>query len=180
MLIEAGRSCLLVVDVQDKLAPTVDACQRVLANLAILIKAAQRLGVPTLVSEQYPKGLGGTVDEIAALVGAQDVMDKVHFSCLGDDALARRLRGLDRSQVVVAGLEAHICVLQTALELIAEGRTVFVVADATSSRTPANHRAALDRLGAAGAGIVTTEMVVFEWLGRAGTPEFKELLEKIK
>lgn len=180
MLIKAERSCLLVVDVQSKLAPTTRDSERVVANISVLLKAAARLGVPVLASEQYPKGLGPTVEEIARLLPPGSILDKVHFSCLGDTGLAGRFRELGRDQAVVVGLEAHVCVLQTSLDLIDDGRQVFVVADATSSRAAANREAALRRLETAGCGVVTTEMVVFEWLGRAGTPEFKELSALIK
>jgi nicotinamidase-related amidase len=136
--------------------------------------------VPILVSEQNPRGLGPTVASVRSLADDREVVEKMHFSCLGDDGFARRWRDLDRPQTVVAGIEAHVCVLQTALDLLAAGSRVFVVADATSSRSPDNHRAALERLRADGAEIVSTEMVVFEWLVRAGTPEFRELSALIK
>ena len=180
MLMKSDRSSLLVVDVQSRLTPAMNAPEGVVANIAVLLKAAERLGVPALVSEQYPKGLGHTVAELAALAPQGSVLEKVHFSCMGDAGLAGRLRHIGRPQVVVAGIEAHVCVLQTALDLLDDGRQVFVVADATSSRTSGNHDAALRRMDAAGVGVVTTEMVVFEWLGRAGTTEFKELSALIK
>lgn len=180
MLINAADSCLLVVDIQDRLLPAVCEREAVLANAAILLKSAAALGVPVLASEQYPKGIGHTVDAVAQLLPAGSVVEKLHFSCLADAEFARRLADLGRRQAVVAGLEAHVCVLQTAESLLAAGHDVFVVADATSSRRPANHAAALRRLEAAGARIVTTEMVVFEWLAQAGTPAFRELSRLIK
>ncbi len=180
MLMKADRSCLLVVDVQAKLAPAVAMSSRVIANTATLMKAAARLAVPVLVSEQYPKGLGSTVPELAELAPAEAIITKVDFSCMGEAAYARRFAELERDQAVIAGMEAHVCVLQTAMSLLGDGHQVYVVADAVSSRATGNAQAAIDRLDAAGAGIVTTEMVVFEWLGRAGTPEFKELSALIK
>ena len=178
MLMSAARSCLLVVDIQARLAPSMAAPQQVIDNTGILIKAAQRLDVPILVSEQYPRGLGPTVPDLAGLVAKDRVVEKVNFSCIGDEIFARRFRELGRAQAVVAGLEAHVCVLQTVEDLLEAG--IFVVGDATSSRTPRNHQAALDRLGEAGARVVTTEMVVFEWLAKAGTREFKDLSALIK
>ncbi len=178
MLMDADRSCLLVIDVQTRLAPAMEAHHRVIANTAVLMKAAARLRVPMLVSEQYPRGLGPTVPELAAGAGA--VVEKIHFSCLGEQAYAQRFRGLGRRQAVVAGIEAHVCVLQTCIELMEGGDQVYVVADAVSSRTAENATLALARLRAAGAAIVTTEMVIFEWLRRAGTPEFKELSALVK
>jgi nicotinamidase-related amidase len=180
MLIERELSCLLVVDVQARLAPAMAATRQVIDNVGILLAAAQRLDVPILASEQYRRGLGPTVPEVAKHLPDGAVVEKLHFSCLGDENFALRFRSINRPQAVVAGIEAHICVLQTAEQLLDGGKDVFVVADATSARTPANHAAALERMRAAGARIVTTEMVVFEWLEKAGTPEFKELSGLIK
>lgn len=180
MLIEANQSCLLIVDIQANLAPVVAEPGRLLSNAAMLLKTAARLGVPVLASEQYPGGIGHTVPELAELLPPDSVVEKLHFSCLQEDHYIERLRELDRPQAVVAGIEAHVCVLQTADDLLSAERDVFVVADATSSRNPANHRAALERLARAGAHIVTTEMVLFEWLGQAGTPEFKDVIPLIK
>jgi nicotinamidase-related amidase len=180
MLVNAGESCLLVVDVQERLLPAVTDGEAVVENTAILLKAAAALDVPVLASEQYPKGIGHTVPELSALLPADAVVEKVHFSCLADAGFAGRFAALGRRQAVIAGLEAHVCVLQTAEQILADGHDVFVVADAVSSRAPANHAAALRRLEAAGARIVTTEMVVFEWLGQAGTPAFRELSRLIK
>jgi nicotinamidase-related amidase len=180
MLIRADRSCLLIIDVQGRLLPAMTDAETVTANMQILLKAAEVIGVPVLASEQYPKGLGRTVAEVAPLLPSGAVVEKVRFSCLGDAAWARRFQDLGRSQAVLAGLEAHVCVLQTAEHLLELREDVFVVADAVSSRTPANRRAALDRLAAAGARIVSTEMVVFEWLERAGTREFKEVSAFVK
>ena len=180
MLMKADSSCLLVVDVQARLAPAMVAYEKVVANTAVLMKAATRLQVPMLVSEQYPKGLGPTVPELAALAEAGTVVEKVHFSCMGDQTFAQRLRGLERATAVVAGIEAHVCVLQTCIELMEDRCRVCVVADAVSSRTAENATLALERLRGAGAVVVSTEMVVFEWLRRAGTPEFKELSALIK
>lgn len=178
MLIKAERSALLVIDIQEKLAPAMNGIERVVENTAILMRAARRLAVPLLVSEQYPKGLGATVAALAANHG--EVVEKITFSCLGDEAFAARFDALGRDRAVIAGIEAHVCVLQTAMDLLDRGAAVFVVADATASRSPDNRSAALRRLRGAGAEIVTTEMVIFEWLGQAGTDEFKELSKLIK
>jgi len=180
MLIKPEDSCLIVIDMQDRLVPAMQAPARTIKNAGILIQAAKRLDVPVLVTEQYSKGLGATVAEIAKLADGFPVQEKMHFSCMKDEGFADRFRGLNRKQVVIAGMEAHICVLQTAVNLMEEGYQIFVVTDATSSRSAESEKACLDRLGAAGAGIVTTEMVVFEWLGKAGTPEFRELIALVK
>lgn len=180
MLITVDQSCLLVIDIQDRLAPTMANPDMVIDNTTVLLKAAESLEVPVLVSEQYPRGLGSTVPQLASMVSPDAVVEKVHFSCIGDEGYVRRFREIGRSQAVLVGIEAHVCVLQTAEQLIGAGCDVFVVADATSSRTTANHGAALERMRADGAHIVTTEMVAFEWLAKAGTPEFKEISALIK
>jgi len=180
MLIDAASAALLVVDIQERLLPAVAAPERVVNNTRTLLHAADRLAVPVLVSEQYPQGIGRTVAGLGNLVTSDRVVEKIHFSCVREPAWASRHRALERTQAVVVGIEAHVCVLQTALDLLAEGQEVFVVGDAVSSRTTDNHAAALARLRDEGAHIVTTEMVVFEWLEQAGTPEFRELVALIK
>jgi nicotinamidase-related amidase len=182
MLIHADNSCLIVIDMQERLVPAMQAPARTIRNAGILITAAQELAVPVLLTEQYPKGLGATVPELATAAAAANaaILPKMHFSCMEDQDFAAAFKETGRSQAVIAGMEAHICVLQTAVSLMDQGFEVFVVTDATSSRTLESEKACLDRLQACGAGIVTTEMVVFEWLGRAGTPAFKALLALIK
>jgi len=180
MLIERERSCLLLVDLQERLIAAMHEPAPVLKNAGILATAAKRLGIPIVVSEQYPKGLGPTDAALARLAAPSAPLAKSDFSCTDDQALAERLESLGRDQAVVAGLEAHVCVLQTALGLPGRGLAPFVVADATTSRAADSRRLALDRMARDGVEIVTTEMVLFEWLGRAGTPEFKELSALIR
>ena len=180
MLIKPDQSCLIVIDVQERLVPAMQAPARVIRNTQTLMTAAKKLAIPILLTEQYPKGLGHIVPELRELAKAGTVIKKMHFSCMNEKPFAARFKALGRRQAVIVGMEAHICVMQTGVDLMEQGYEIFVVTDATSSRTPESEKACLDRLGAAGAGIVTTEMVVFEWLGRAGTPEFKELLSMIK
>ncbi|MBI5165277.1 MAG: hydrolase [Magnetospirillum sp.] len=180
MLIEAAHSSLLIVDVQEGLLPVMADPRRVLRGCDILLRAAARLALPVLVSEQYPKGLGRTMGELLALAPAGAVAEKLHFSCAFDAPLKARLDGLARPQVVIAGIEAHVCVLQTALGLKAAGYAPVVVADACSSRDAANHQAAMARLAANGVEVATVEMAVFEWLHCAGTPDFKDLSRLIK
>lgn len=180
MLIDAARSVFLLVDVQENLGPVMADPRSVYRNCTLLLRAATRLGVPVIASEQYPKGLGPTLGELRALVPDGGVIEKLHFSCAAEPAIAERLRSLGRPQVVVAGIEAHVCVLQTALGLKAAGYEVFVAGDACSSRVAANHASALARMAANDIDVVTTESAVFEWLHRAGTPEFKDLIALIK
>ncbi len=182
MLLHADTSCLIVIDMQERLVPAMQAPARTIRNARILITAAQELAVPVLLTEQYPKGLGATVPELAKAATAAHaaILPKMHFSCMEDQDFATAFAATGRKQAVIAGMEAHICVMQTAISLMDQSYEVFVVTDATSSRTLESEKACLDRLQACGAGIVTTEMVVFEWLGRAGTPAFKALLPLIK
>lgn len=180
MLIRAPDSALLVIDMQERLVPAVQAPAKTIANTRLLLTAAKCTDVPAILTEQYPEGLGKTVPEIKNAAGGSQVLPKLHFSCMEDPVIAKAFQAFGRKQAIIAGMEAHICVVQTAESLVESGYDVFVVSDATASRSLESERACLDRLRASGVGIVTTEMVVFEWLGRAGTPEFKELLPLIK
>jgi nicotinamidase-related amidase len=183
MLLAHDKSQLLIIDVQEKLLPAMSD-QRVVERCVRLVRAARTLDVPITLSEQYPQGLGPTVAPIREALGyAGSVMEKVEFSCLKNGALRERLHELRRQgrpQVIIGGIEAHVCVAQTAIDLEEQGFEAFVVADAVASRTKASRRLALARLLKSGADVVDSEMVVFELLGKAGTPEFKELLALVK
>jgi nicotinamidase-related amidase len=184
MLLARDKSQLLIVDVQEKLVPAIAGKDRVIERCVRLVRAARRLGIPITLSEQYPQGLGPTVDVIrAALANDGFVGDKVEFSCLKAEPLRERLHELRRQgrpQVVLGGTEAHVCVAQTAIDLEAQGFEAFVVADAVGSRSKTSRRLALERLLSSGVDIVDSEMVLFEWLERAGTPEFKEVHALVK
>ncbi len=160
--------------------PAMMAPARTIKNTRLLLQAAAITDVPALLTEQYPKGLGHTIPEIATMAGQAQVLPKMHFSCMEDAGFAGAFRALGRRQAVLTGMEAHICVVQTAASLVEEGYEVFVVSDATASRTQESEAACLDRLSAAGVSIVTTEMVIFEWLGQAGTDAFRQMLPLIK
>jgi nicotinamidase-related amidase len=180
LLIRAADSVLIVIDMQERLVPAMQAPARTIKNAATLITAANEMGVPTILTEQYPEGLGRTVPGIAKVAGEAQVYEKLHFSCMEDDKIRKAVEESGRRQVVLAGMEAHICVVQTAASLMEAGLEVFVVSDATASRTLESEKACIERLSAGGAGIVTTEMVVFEWLGCAGTDAFKRILPLVK
>lgn len=177
MILRAEESVLVVVDVQDRLLPAIHDSARVLRTVTTLLTGAGLLGVPVIVTEQYPKGLGGTVESVrAALPAGTPTIEKITFACTGEPAFNAALDALaaqGRRQIVVCGTEAHVCVLQTVLGLRQAGRSPYLVADAVSSRTPENHAAAVQRMSAAGIPVVTTEMALFEWMERAGTPQFK-------
>lgn len=174
MLISRDNSGLLVVDIQERLLPHMVESQRVLENAIWLVRVARRLGVPVTTSEQYPKGLGRTHPALRDVLPAGSIVEKLHFSCVGAKCLDGRA-GMERRQVVVCGIESHVCVLQTVLELRWEGKQVFVVADAVSSRAPSDRELALARMRAHGVEVVSREMVAFEWLKQAGTEEFREI-----
>ena len=180
MLVTAAQSCLVVVDVQERLAPAIHGGPAAAANCEILVRAANRLAVPILVTEQYPRGLGHTIPSLAALIPAEATVEKMHFCAAFEPAFRDRFEALQRGQAIVCGMEAHVCMMQTALGLKQAGHQTFVVSDASGSRDPTNHAAAMARLAANEVEIVSTEMVVFEWLGQAGTDEFRELLRLLK
>jgi len=184
MLLARDKSQLLVVDVQDKLLAAITGKDRVVERCVRLVRAAKALDVPITLSEQYPEGLGPTTEPIRkAAANSSFVVDKVEFSCVRNTPLRdhlHELRRQGRPQVVIAGIEAHVCVLETAIDLESQGFEAFVVADAIGSRSRASRKLALTRLSKAGADVVDSEMVLFEWLERAGTPEFKELQPLIK
>jgi nicotinamidase-related amidase len=180
MLIKRDLSLLLVVDIQEKLAPAIDQGAAAIQNNLRLLTVASQLGIPSFVSEQYVRGLGPSVEAIRNAAVDAEFFEKIHFSCTREPGVVDKLKATGRQQVILTGMEAHVCVLQTALGLLESGFKVFLVADATSSRTPENRAAAIERLRNAGAQIVTTEMVLFEWLEKAGTEAFRAALPFIK
>jgi nicotinamidase-related amidase len=199
MLLEAHESQLVLVDYQERLMPSIHDGQAVLANALRLGRVAQALQVPAWGTEENPHGLGGNAAELKAL--CRKTLAKMHFSACVDGltdllrAPARQPQGgnarslpkhlqkppaAERNSIVLAGCETHVCLMQTALDLLDEEFEVWVVTDACGSRTERNRDAAFDRLAGAGAELVTTEMVVFEWLRTAEHPLFKEVLSLIK
>jgi len=175
------RKCaaLVLVDVQERLVPAMDRelCERSLKNMEIAIEAAGVLGMPILVAEQYPKGLGRTVPRVReALEGkAHEVFEKMAFSCAGDERFLGFLGKTGRRQVVLSGMETHVCVYQTAVDLADAGYEVFVLDDAVCSRYPHNHRSGLEALRDAGVRVIPMETAVFQLLKVAATPEFKKI-----
>ena len=171
---------LIVVDVQERLLPAMFERERLVQNVVRLIQGAAILGVPVFATEQYRKGLGATVPEVAAALNGVAPVEKLAFSACGAGGLNAALRAKNISDVILCGIEAHVCVAQTCLDLLDEDFRVFVVAYAVSSRTSENYRIGLDRLREAGAVRVSTEMVLFELLEKAGTGEFKQILALVK
>ncbi len=171
----SSASCLLVIDVQEKLIPAIHGGEAVLDHVAWLIRLARELDVPVRLTEQYPRGLGPTVARVRSQVLDDELLEKVHFSCLDADPIRRELAALGRRQVILAGTETHVCVLQSAFQLLEDGYQVFVVDEAVASRKPRDTELGLARMRDAGAQVVSREMVAFEWLNRAGTDQFKKV-----
>ncbi len=184
MLLDAARSHLMIIDMQARLMPAILDGEEITRRVGVLIEAAERLGIPVTVTEQYPKGLGPTVPAIAdALPRDTMVLPKTSFSAARDPATGERvmaLRAQARNQIVLCGAEAHVCVLQTALGFMNAGMEIFVTGDAVSSRASHSVSAACARLLHAGCHWVTMEMVVFEWLERAATDDFRALSRLLK
>lgn len=172
-------SQLLIVDMQSKLclAMQPDAMQAVVKQVQILAQAAQRLSVPALLTEQYPQGLGRTLPDILQYAPQAPVVEKTAFSACAAPKFNAKL-SRDKSQVILAGMEAHICVLQTAFDLLAQHKQVFVVEDAIISRVPENN--AIARMREAGCIITNTESVLFEWIGNAQHDAFKEIAKLVR
>lgn len=178
-LLNAADSVLILIDLQQRLVAAMSEPSSVVSRALLLARAAQRLQVPVLVTRQRPTALGALVPELAEVVPALSC-DKTAFSCLEVPALAAYLAGAGRKQLVLAGVEAHVCILQSALGLAAAGFDVFVVADAVGSRYERDRTASQTRLTQAGIVQPTAESVVFEWLRDAAHPEFRALLALVK
>lgn len=179
-LLSRAGTVLMMIDVQERLVPAIADHAAVVGNCRKLAQACGRLGVPMLLTEQYPKGLGRTVPELAECLAAAAKMEKVSFSCCGEPAVLTALRELGKRTVLTAGIEAHVCVSQTVHDLLAAGFAVHVPADAVGSRRMGDRDVALERLRAAGAVITTTEAALFELLERADAPEFKDVHKLLK
>jgi len=178
---QQDESLLVIVDVQEKLCSVMapEALQTMVKNCRILLQAARLLDIPQLYTEQYPKGLGATVPELMALLPASGRVEKTVFSCSKAPAFCSKLT-TDKPQFILAGMEAHICVLQSALGMQQMGRQVFVAEDAVLSRNPANKANALHRMRQAGVIISNTESIVFEWLKVAEGDAFKQISRLIR
>lgn len=177
MKIDREKSVLLVIDMQARVLDLIPEHAQIHARCAGLIDLANDLGVPVLLSTHYARGLGEVLPDLAARVADGSVVHKAHFSCVEGGCFEGRAEA-SRQQWILCGIEAHACVMLTALDLAAAGKDVFVVSDAIAARADEDRQVALQRMAAAGITAVTREMVFFEWLRRAGTPEFKECSRK--
>lgn len=180
MLINKTNSCLLIIDVQERLAPVMNEPRRIMDGCARLLKAADILNIPAIITEQYPKGLGPSIFDIKDAAPKSAVyFEKTSLSALQESGFPELLSSLNKKQIIIAGIEEHICVLQTAVELKEAGYDVFVVTEASGCRMKENEQAAVRRFEQEGIFTVSIEMVLFEWLRKAGTPEFKDIQNRL-
>ncbi len=174
------RTALLIIDMQEKFRSLIVDMRAVMAGCSRLIRFCDRLGIPTLVTEHYPTGLGPTVPELRHLFASFTALEKITFSC-GDNAeFQAALDALQCDQVILCGIEAHVCVYQTAYDLLAQGRQVFAAADAISSRRRQDREIGLARMGRLGANLMSAEMIMFEILRRAKTADFQAVADILK
>ncbi len=179
-MVRVDQSSFVLIDVQGKLATLMFERQRLVENLQILLKGARILNLPILWLEQYPKGLGPTVPEVAEILDGLDPISKTTFSACGEQRFLDALSTTGRRQTIVAGIESHVCVYQTTRDLLADDMEVEVITDAVSSRTEANYRLGLGRMASMGATLSSVEMCLFELLREAGSDPFKEISRLVR
>ncbi len=181
-LLNPNDVVLVAIDLQTKLLPVIFQADRVIKNTALLLQTSQILSVPAIITTQYANGLGPVVPEIDLAAAGVAPLDKISFGCFGDEKFVERLKEIspERKTLLVAGVESHVCVAQTVLAALDAGYEVQVAEDATSSRTPENRQVGINRMGRAGAVISSTEMMIYELLGKSGTTEFKAILPLLK
>lgn len=181
-LLSARESCLVIIDVQEKLLPVIERSEQIEHTIRFLCQAATLLNVPVVLTEQYPRGLGVTVSGITELVPEAARLEKLRFSAgpVLQSFRASQPDGAARRQVVLAGIETHICVLQTALDLASTGCAVFVVEDGIGSRNSVDRMCAIERLRAHHVMVLAAESVVFEWCESADHPQFRELSRLVR
>ena len=173
------ESVLMVIDIQERLVPAMSHAQKVIRNTNTLISVAIKLGIPIIVTEQYPKGLGKTVPEVNYNINGVPVYEKITFSGCTDEVITT-LRQLGKRKIIITGMETHVCVFQTVRDLLAHGYQVFVVGNAVCSRTKENYLNGLSQMSAMGAVVTNTETVFFDLMKMAGTHSFRELSKLIK
>ena len=179
-MLDIQQCCLTVVDVQGTLAQLMHGREALFKNIQILVRAAKILEIPILWCQQCPDALGPTVPEIAQLLANNKPINKSAFSCCGDEQFNARLNDLTRNQILLCGIETHVCIYQTAIDLVRQDFGVDIIADAVSSRALENKQIALNRLAAEGANISCTEMALFELLKTAEHPKFRQIARLIK
>ena len=180
MKLKTSDMVLLVVDVQERLAKVMKRRDQVVDTIGVLLRLSELLEFPVLHTQQYTRGLGPTVEPIAAALEGTGHVEKIHFSCCGEESFVKRMDALGRRTVLLTGMETHICVLQTALDLLDMGYNVHVPWDAVCSRTDGNRDWGIRFMERAGAIITSSETAIFQLLGRSGTPQFKEMSSLLK
>ena len=178
-IIKRDDTAFVLIDIQEKFLPVIYDIQGVIDNANRLVQGASILNIPLLVTEQYPKGLGKTVDSIGFNDG-QEIIEKIAFDCFGCDEFVNKINQLNRKSLVIFGIEAHVCVLKTSLEALNRGYEVHLIADAVSSRTQRNRDIAIERMRLSGALIASTEMILFQLMDQAGTDEFWAISKLVK
>lgn len=178
MMLQKENSCLMVIDVQSRLLPGIHESERLVQYCDSLVELAQALDIPVFGTEQYPEGVGPTADGLRERVGSDSFTGKTFFSCVEAPQFQDKLKTIIQDQVVICGMEAHACVLQSAMGFKAMGKQVFVVADAISARNPKDTEYAIARMRDEGIKIITREMVGFEWLRRSDAEGFKLFSKK--
>jgi nicotinamidase-related amidase len=179
-MLSIENTALVIIDIQEKLFRVMNEKERMLDNTRKLIQGSRVLGIPVLLTEQYPKGLGRTVPEIKELILEIAPIEKLSFSCCGDSSFIEALKGMNRKQMLISGIETHVCVYQTAADLINTGYEVQVVADCVSSRNRENRDVALQKMRDMGIGVTTMEMALFELLKTADSDKFKAISQIVK
>ena len=179
-LLSVEDSVLLVIDIQGNLYESMQDKQFLLENVRKLIRGMQVFGIPVIVTEQIPEKLGPTIEPVASLLPDAPRIPKSDFSCCGEEKIMKALKALERQQVLLCGIETHVCVYQTAVDLLGFGYDVHLVADAVSSRTVLNREIGIRKLRDEGARLASTEMVLFELIRTADDPKFKEIFRIVK
>jgi nicotinamidase-related amidase len=179
-ILKRDDALLVIVDIQERLAVAMTEKERVVTNTLHLVESAKLLGVPILITEQYSKGLGPTLPEVRNAVQSYAPIEKITFSCCGEKFFMEAVQETEKKQIILVGMETHVCVLQTCIDLLQNGYFVHVVSDAICSRTKQNYKTAIEYMRDAGAVITCTETVLFQLLVKAGTEEFKAISKRIK
>jgi len=178
--LEKDSAAIVVVDIQERLMAAMKQAKKVYRNTRIVLEAGKVLGLPVLATEQYPRGLGHTVDEVSKCLSPYEPIEKITFSCCGEGSFMDAVKAAGRKQIILLGSETHVCVYQTCLDLLEAGYNVHLVRDAVCSRAKENYLAAIELMRQAGAVITTTETALFQMLVKAGSDEFKAISKLVK
>ncbi|MEA2037884.1 MAG: hydrolase [Nanoarchaeota archaeon] len=179
-ILRKDNSILLVIDIQEKFRPVIHSWDKLIDNMGKLINSLQILKIPLLLTEQYPKGLGKTCSEITEILSEYKPIEKKEFSCLKNKEFLSQLKKLNKNNIIICGIEAHVCVVNTLLEAISQGFNVHLVVDAISSRKKADLNVAIGRSKQAGAFLTTVEMAIFQLMGSSGAEEFRKISKIVK